>query len=97
MSHPLGTGDLEQGWLDYFIPGTSILRNRVGAQTVDELRNAENDLVEALNAGRWPSRSVSASVPSTSKITALRTGIVALPDSAGAGSEGLSEPIAQVV
>jgi hypothetical protein len=27
----------------------------------------------------------------------LRTGIVALPDSAGAGSEGLSEPIAQVV
>lgn len=34
-------------WRGYFIPGTSILRNRVGAQTSDALRDAENDLVEA--------------------------------------------------
>jgi len=31
----------------YFIAGTSILRNRVGAQTPEALRDAENDLVEA--------------------------------------------------
>ena len=47
MSHPWDAGDLEQNWQGYFIPGTSILRNRVGAQTAEELRNAENDLVEA--------------------------------------------------
>lgn len=29
------------------MPGTSILQNRVGAQTPEELRDAENDLVEA--------------------------------------------------
>ncbi|EHB48805.1 filamentation induced by cAMP protein Fic [Mycolicibacterium rhodesiae JS60] len=47
MPHPWDTGNLEQNWQGYFIPGTSILRNRVGAQTIDELRHAENDLVEA--------------------------------------------------
>lgn len=47
MPHPWDTGDLERNWQGYFIPGTSILRNRVGAQTVDALRDAENDLVEA--------------------------------------------------
>ena len=47
MSHPWDTGDLERNWQGYFIPGTSTLRNRVGAQTVDSLRDAENDLVEA--------------------------------------------------
>ncbi|MDG5486950.1 Fic/DOC family protein [Mycolicibacterium gadium] len=29
------------------MPGTPVLRNRVGAQTPDELQDAENDLVEA--------------------------------------------------
>ena len=47
MPHPWDTGDLERNWQGYFVPGTSILRNRVGAQTVDALRDAENDLVEA--------------------------------------------------
>lgn len=47
MPHPWGTGDLERNWQGYFIPGTSILRNRVGAQTYEGLRDAENDLVEA--------------------------------------------------
>ena len=46
-SQPWETGDIEQNWHGYFIPGTSVLRNRVGAQTLDELRDAENDLVEA--------------------------------------------------
>ena len=41
------TGDLEHNWQGYFIPGTPVLRNRVGAHTLDELRDAENDLVEA--------------------------------------------------
>lgn len=47
MSHPWDTGDLELNWQGYFIPGTNILRNRVGAQTPEALRDAENDLVEA--------------------------------------------------
>lgn len=47
MPHPWDTGDLEQNWQGYFIPGTIILRNRVGAQTPEALRDAENDLVEA--------------------------------------------------
>ncbi|AYE99424.1 cell filamentation protein Fic (plasmid) [Mycobacterium paragordonae] len=47
MPHPWETGDLEQNWQGYFIPGTSILRNRAGAQTSEALRDAENDLVEA--------------------------------------------------
>lgn len=47
MPHPWDTGDLEQNWQGYFIPGTSVLRNRVGAQTIDALQDAENDLVEA--------------------------------------------------
>jgi cell filamentation protein len=47
VPHPWDTGDLEQNWQGYFVPGTSILRNRVGAQTREELQDAENDLVEA--------------------------------------------------
>lgn len=47
MPHPWDTGDLERNWQGYFIPGTEILRNRVGAQTPEALRDAENDLVEA--------------------------------------------------
>lgn len=47
MPHPWETGDLERNWRGYFIPGTSILRNRAGAQTSEALRDAENDLVEA--------------------------------------------------
>lgn len=45
--YPWDTGDFEQNWRGYFIPGTEVLRNRVGAQTIEELQNAENDLVEA--------------------------------------------------
>jgi cell filamentation protein len=47
VPHPWDTGDLEQNWRGYFIPGTNVLRNRVGAQTTEALRDAENDLVEA--------------------------------------------------
>jgi cell filamentation protein len=47
VSHPWDTVDLERNWQGYFIPGTSTLRNRVGALTHDALRDAENDLVEA--------------------------------------------------
>lgn len=46
MPHPWETDDLEQNWQGYFIPGTRILRNRVGAQTPEALQDAENDLVE---------------------------------------------------
>lgn len=46
MPHPWDTGDIERNWQGYFVPGTSLLRNRVGARTADELRDAENDLVE---------------------------------------------------
>lgn len=47
MPHPWDTGDLEQNWRGYFVPGTDILRNRVGAKTAEALRDGENDLVEA--------------------------------------------------
>jgi fido (protein-threonine AMPylation protein) len=47
VPHPWDTGDLEQNWQGYFVPGTSVLRNRVGARTLSALRDAENDLVEA--------------------------------------------------
>lgn len=46
MPHPWDTGDLERNWQGYFIPGTNILRNRVGARTEDALQDAENDHVE---------------------------------------------------
>lgn len=44
--HAWDTGDLDQNWLGYLIPGTTVLRNRVGATTMEALRDAENDLVE---------------------------------------------------
>jgi cell filamentation protein len=47
VPHPWDTGDLEKNWRGYFISGTSVLRNRVGANAIDTLRDAENDLVEA--------------------------------------------------
>lgn len=43
---PWETGDHEARWDGYFIPGTDVLRNRVGATSPGELRDAENDLVE---------------------------------------------------
>ncbi|WP_282777520.1 MULTISPECIES: Fic/DOC family protein [unclassified Nocardia] len=47
MPHPWDVGDLERNWQGYFIPGTNVLRNRVGARTLEALQDAENDLVEA--------------------------------------------------
>ena len=47
MQHPWNTGDLETDWQGYFIPGTDVLRNRVGADAIEALSDAENDLVEA--------------------------------------------------
>ncbi|MCH9731724.1 MAG: Fic/DOC family protein [Actinomycetia bacterium] len=37
---------MARNWEGYFIPGSPVLRNRVGARTLAELRDAENDLVE---------------------------------------------------
>lgn len=40
-------GDHQARWDGYLIaPGSAVLRNKVGATTVDDLRDAENDLVE---------------------------------------------------
>lgn len=40
-------GDHEARWNDYLLgPGSAVLRNRVGATTIEELRSAENDLLE---------------------------------------------------
>ncbi len=47
MPRPWDTGDLEQNWEGYFLPGTHVLRNRVGACSTEVLRDAENDFVEA--------------------------------------------------
>ncbi|GAA1012599.1 Fic/DOC family protein [Nocardiopsis tropica] len=44
--YPWDTGDHDADWVGYFVPGTSVLRNRVGAVTARELEDAENDLVE---------------------------------------------------
>ncbi len=43
---PWDTGDYDLNWAGYFIPGSSVLRNRVGATTREALAAAENDLVE---------------------------------------------------
>ncbi|ATQ30233.1 cell filamentation protein Fic [Rhodococcus ruber] len=43
---PWNTGDHERDWDGYFIPGTQVLRNRVGASTVQQLHDAETDLSE---------------------------------------------------
>ncbi|WP_071289720.1 Fic/DOC family protein [Mycolicibacterium llatzerense] len=47
MAHPWDTGDPDRNWQGYFIPGSRVLRNRIGATTHAELQDAENDLVEA--------------------------------------------------
>jgi cell filamentation protein len=40
--------DHESRWQGYLIaPDSPVLRNKVSANTVEELRDAENDLVEA--------------------------------------------------
>ncbi len=44
---PWAVGDHQQRWNGYLDPSTGILRNLIGAQTWDELRRRENDLVEA--------------------------------------------------
>lgn len=45
---PWEVGDHEARWIGYLIaPDSSVLRNKIGATAVDELRVAENDLVEA--------------------------------------------------
>lgn len=43
---PWNTGNHERDWEGYFIPGTEVLRNRVGASTVQQLHDAETDLSE---------------------------------------------------
>lgn len=44
---PWQVGDHEDRWNGYLIAeGSDVLRNKVGATTADELRDAENDLVE---------------------------------------------------
>lgn len=47
MAHPWDIGDPDRNWQGYFIPGTHVLRNRIGATTHAERQDAENDLVEA--------------------------------------------------
>lgn len=47
MAHPWDAGSHERNWAGYFIPGTTVLRNRLGIATAEALGNAENDLVEA--------------------------------------------------
>ncbi|WP_158726617.1 hypothetical protein [Tomitella fengzijianii] len=46
MQRPWDTGDFAADWLGYFIPGTEVLRNRIGATSSAALRDAEYDLVE---------------------------------------------------
>lgn len=44
---PWQVGDHEARWNGYLIaPGSEVLRNKVGATTVEDLRGAENDLLE---------------------------------------------------
>lgn len=45
--HPWNAGGHESNWAGYFIPGTTVLRNKLGIATSEVLRDAENDLVEA--------------------------------------------------
>ena len=44
---PWQVGDHEARWNAYLLtPGSAVLRNRVGATTIEDLRSAENDLLE---------------------------------------------------
>jgi cell filamentation protein len=44
---PWEVGDHQERWDGYLLePGSAVLRNKVGANTVEELRAAENDLLE---------------------------------------------------
>ncbi|MFW0787929.1 Fic family protein [Gordonia sp. CPCC 206044] len=45
---PWNTGNPDQDWIGYFLPGSEgVLRNRVGATSAEELSVAETDLSEA--------------------------------------------------
>lgn len=44
--HPWESSNHDDAWSGYFLPGTDVLRNRVGATTRADLADAENDLVE---------------------------------------------------
>lgn len=46
QGRPWDTGDIEANWAGYLIPGTRVLRNRLGITDGDRLLDAENDLVE---------------------------------------------------
>lgn len=47
MCHPWEAGSHAKNWSGYFIPGTTVLRNKLGIASAEVLRAAENDLVEA--------------------------------------------------
>lgn len=47
MAHPWDGDSHERNWAGYFVPGTAILRNKLGLSDAEALRDAENDLVEA--------------------------------------------------
>ena len=47
VPHPWDSGSHERNWSGYFIPGTTVLRNKLNISVVGDLRDAENDLVEA--------------------------------------------------
>lgn len=47
MAYPWNAGSHELNWAGYFIPGTSVLRNKLSLASAEALRDAENDLVEA--------------------------------------------------
>lgn len=45
--NPWAVGDHDARWLGYLLaPGSTVLRNKVGATTLEALRVAENDLLE---------------------------------------------------
>ena len=47
MAYPWDAGSHERNWAGYFVPGTAVLRNRLNLSSSEDLRDAENDLVEA--------------------------------------------------
>lgn len=47
MTHPWDGDSHERNWAGYFVPGTTVLRNKLGPSEAEALRDAENDLVEA--------------------------------------------------
>ncbi len=47
MPFPWETGDHDADWLAYLVPGTDVLRNRLGITSRDKLQEAEDDLSES--------------------------------------------------